>query len=203
MKNYTLVGQGLSGTGWMRQCLEKTGLIRRLDIYEERAHTKHAPKNHPCNILYIYADPRDILTCAVNRSLGETNVYNSMLYRHCEQLSGDYAYVAGIQTPNLLEHILNMIYDPMQLEEHFLRWLNTEIDYKLMMLKYEALSNPETYQEVLNFFEIKGDYSYEWKPRKTSYLDLPIQQQSQITKLFENLLKIQKEIPSVYIRNKK
>lgn len=104
----------------------------------------------------------------------------------------------------------------MKLEGHFTNWLTAEIDYKLMMLKYEALANPKTYQEVYNFFDVKEDpdnyvpYSKvagnpnddqeEWRLRRTSYLNLPIEQQIQITKLFKNLLKKQAETPPIYIR---
>lgn len=201
MKNFVLVGPGLSGTNLMFRCLKKIGL-QRFEI-GRHPHTRNVPKNSPCNVLYIYADPRNILLCAVNRSVKNSKLGHKLsdlwLWNHCDPVEGDREFIEQNADNINIKHILSINYDPLKLEEHFTNWLTADIDYKLMMLKYEALANPKTYQEVLNFFDVKG-VQEEWRPRSTDYLNLPVKQQIQITELFKNLLKIQAEIPPIYIR---
>ena len=160
MKNFALAGPGLSGTHWMLNCFEKIGLQRI--FIPRRLHTSIAPKNSSCNVLYVYADPRNILLCAVSRSLErhpqpelrqKYGVNSDIdLWNHCNRMGGDKEFVEqNIDNINI-ERILNANYDPMKLEEHFTNWLTAPINYNLMMLKYEALANPKTYQKVLDFF---------------------------------------------------
>lgn len=204
MKKFTLVGPGLSGTTRMHSYfVNELGLERIMDSQEGKCqtHTRIVPKERPCNVLFIYADPRNILLSCINRSI-ETNIFDTWLYRHCKQVEGDCEFAANIpiQKTSDIEYILNTNYDPLRLEGHFMNWLTADINYRMMMLKYEALANPKTFQKVLDFFEIEGDYDYGWNQRKTSYLNLPIEQQVQITNLFKSLLKKQAELPPVYIR---
>jgi hypothetical protein len=207
MKNFVLVGPGLSGTNLMRRCLEKIGM-QRLTI-GRHPHTRNVPKDSPCNVLYIYADPRNALLCAVNRTVknskliqkyGQLKVTDLPLWNHCNAGDGDTKFVQQNAGNINIEFVLDVKYDPMKLEEHFTNWLTADINYNLMMLKYEALVNPKTYQEVLKFFNVEGPQE-EWSPRKTSYLNLPVKQQIQITELFKNLLKKQAEIPLIHIRD--
>lgn len=210
MKYFVLVGPGLSGTNLMNDYIgKKANLQRDKDIHQDNPHTRIVPKSCPHNVLFIYADPRNILLSSVNRSVKKDltlvpgkNASLLWLYKQCKLLGGDLDFVVKLQNARNMnvEYVLNTGYDPMGLEKHFTNWLTAKIDYKMMMLKYEALENPKTFQEVLNFFEIKESYSLEWKPRRTSYLNLPVKQQVQITKLFKNLLKIQAELPPIYIR---
>lgn len=72
MKNFALAGPGLSGTHLMLRCLEKVGMQRIL--IGVHPHSRIVPKNSPCNVLFVYADPRDILLCAVNRSLNRSRL---------------------------------------------------------------------------------------------------------------------------------
>ena len=218
MKNFVLMGPGCSGTNLIFRCLTKTGLQRIL--LGRHPHTRIVPKNSrehadncecgrcreqpSCNVLYIYADPRNILLCSVNRtekaSKRGLKCSDLWLWNHCNPIEGDREFVTQNAGNINIEHILNINYDPLKLEEHFTNWLAAPINYKLMMLKYEALANPKTYQEVLKFFDVKGDQEV-WKPRRTDYLNLAVEQQVQITELFKNLLKKQAEIPPIYIRN--
>lgn len=215
MKKFIVFSPGLSGLHMMIRCLEKTRL-RQVSNASHHVHTRIVPKISPCGILYLYADPRNILLCTLKRSL-ERVIQPKLrqewgpnsdidLWQHCNRMEGDKDFVArnadNIASEGNIEFILNANYDPMKLEEHFTNWLTAEVNYPLMMLKYEALANRKTYQEVLNFFGVKkGRYHQEeWRPRSTSYLKLPLEQQVQITKLFKNLLKIQAEIPPIYIR---
>ena len=209
MKKFAVVGPGLSGTHLMMECLREGGT----QIYITNSpHTRIVPKISAGNVLYIYADPRNVLLNAVYKSLKKIRQpklrqkygVNSdlALWTHCLRMEGDIEFVARNADNINIEHILNMNYDPMKLEEHFMNWLTAGISYKLMMLKYEALANSKTYHKVLKFFDIKkGKRDCGWRPRRTDYLNLPLEQQVQITELFKNLLKKQAEIPPIYIRN--
>ena len=139
----------------------------------------------------MYADPRDILLSALGNGMEWSRI-------HCSNMEGDCSYFDKYIT---VENILEENYDPFKIEEHFNNWLTTVIDYKLMMLKYESLEDTKVYQKVLDFFGVEGDYNYNWEKRKASYLYLPIEQQIQITHLFENLLDIQSKLSPCFIRD--
>jgi len=203
IKSFTLCSPGGCGSARMVYCLEKNGLIRvypsQYDKYTSKIcidnHRRVPPKNSSNKILYMYADPRDILLSSLNRGAS-----NDWAWSHCVHLEGNLNYFDRFTSKVTIKEILKDGIDPFGLEEHFLNWLNSEIHYELMLLKYESLEDSNVFQKVLDFFEVDGNYTYDWRPRKTSYLNLPKEQQIEITKLFNNLLKIQSSVDSVLIR---
>ncbi len=203
VKSFTVCSFGNCGSWYMAHCLEKNGLVRvrpsQYDNYTSEIsmddHRRTPPKISSNKILYMYADPRNALLASLNRG---TN--NDWAWSHCVHMEGNSEYFEKTTTKISIKEILKDGIDPYRLEKHFLNWLNSEIHYELMLLKYESLENPAIFQSVLDFFEIDGDYTYDWKPRKTSYLNLSEEQQIEITELFDNLLEIQNSVDSILIR---
>ncbi len=194
---FTLYSQGCCGSGQMVECLKGVGLKRTAPKGRENfnnAHTRFPSKSFEGKILFMYADPRDIVLSSLNNSEN-----NNWIHSHCYYLGGDYKYFDPYGKTTI-EQILESGQDPFKLKEHFINWLTIKIDYDLMMLKYEALEDPKIYKQVLKFFGVDGDYDYNWRPRKSSYLNLPEEQQLQITELFQDLLKIQSQLPSCHMR---
>jgi len=201
--NFTLCSQGRCGSVPIMQCLEQAGLTRIYPSYYDNYtsqicidnHRRIPPKDSSNKILYMYADPRNTILDSLSR--GENNDW---AWSHCNHLEGYQEYFGRFSTKVTIRNLLEDGIDPFRLEEHFLNWLNSKIHYELMLLKYEALENPSVFQKVLDFFEVKGDCNYDWRPRKTSYLNLLKKRQIRITKLFNNLLEVQNSIDPVLIR---
>jgi len=209
---FILCSQGCCGSVHVRDCLQQPGInmrqtwmsMSKLNIMFHNQHFRNPPKSFnrkDYKVLYMYGDPRNILLSSLNRvrpgPKPGVNRWNWHLY--CKYMQADVEYF-GDSEERTIDRLLQDNYDPLRLEDHFLSWLNVNAEYPLMLLKYEALEEPKTFQHVLDFFEVEGDYSYGWRPRETSYLKLTLEQQVQITELFKDLLKIQAEIPPVYIR---
>ena len=193
-KVFTLYSQGCCGSTQMVECLKKIGLKRIAAPCKRNVHTRWPPRIYDNNVLWMYADPRNILLSAISRSKN-----NGWIHSHVTFLEGDSGYFDPFAKTSI-EQILKDKYDPLRLKEHFVNWLETNLNYKLMMLKYESLGNPEIFWKVLDFFGVKNKYDYIWKPRKADYTKLPEEQRVQITELFADLLKIQAKISDCFIR---
>ena len=201
MNNFCLYSQGCCGSGSMVICLKETGLKRTApesaaENYNN-AHTKYPAKfskDFNNKILFMYADPRNILLSALNN--GENNAF---IHSHSFYLDGDCNYFDA-HDKTKIEQLLKEKYDPLKLEEHFKNWMNVKMSSELMMLKYEYLEDPKIYQKVLNFFEVEGEHKYPWLQRKSSYLNLPQEQQVDITSLFGNLLILQDSLLPCFVK---
>jgi len=195
MNSFTIYSPGCSGSDQMKKCLQATGMR---DV--SASHNRHIknPPNHKRKTLFLYSDPRNLLISYINRGC-----YDNFLFNHCRNIGGDCSYIDKHPKLSLVK-VLKDKYDPLKLEEHFMMWLETSIERKIMMLKYEALENPKTYQKVLDFFGVKEKRNkFPWKPRSSSYLKLPLEQQISITNLFKNLLEIQNKLPDYFIKEKR
>ena len=154
VNNFTVCSQGCCGSARMVHCLEKSGLIRiypsQYDNYTTHLcidnHRRIPPKNSSNKILYMYADPRNILLCSLNKGMS-----NDWAWSHSVHLEGYSQYFEKSLSKVTIKEILKDEIDPFQLEEHFLSWLNSEIHYELMLLKYETLEDSSVFQKVLDF----------------------------------------------------
>jgi len=192
INSFTIYSPGCSGSDQMKKCLQATGMRDR-SVTKNR-HVKNPP-NCKRKTLFLYSDPRNLLISYLNRGR-----YDNFLFNHCRNISGDCDYIR--KHPKLsITQVLKDMYDPLKLEEHFMIWLKAPVDREIMMLKYEGLEKPETYQKVLDFFGVtKRRNKFPWRPRSSSYLNLPLGQQIGITNLFKNLLGIQNNLPICYAR---
>ena len=186
--DFALYSQGCCGSIRMVECLKAAGLVRVCEPGYEAAHTRYPPFRSPSKVLYMYGDPRNILLSCINR--GE-----EWIHAHCSALQGDVRYIK-----HNTDKIISDGYDPLHLETHFMNWFSLNPDYDIMFLKYEALEDPKIFQQVLDFFGVVSDKSYDWCPRKTSYKNLFSEEQIQITDLFSDLLKLQDQLPSCMVK---
>lgn len=194
---FILYSQGCCGTYQMNDRLKAAGL----DIFgpnEHNPHTRRPPEGYKGKILFMYADPRNILLSAMNHPVNY-KTHGGWSRLHCRNLEGDTKYFDS-PTKITVEQILNGGHDPFKLQEHFINWLTADIGCEMMMLKYEALERPVIFQDVLDFFEVKGNPSFNWKPRKSDYKSLSVGQQIQITKLFEDLIRTQEMLSPCFVK---
>ena len=180
--NFALFSQGCCGSIHMVECLKAAGLIRACEPGYEAAHTRYPPFRSPCKVLYMYSDPRNILLSCINRG-------KEWIHAHCTALQGDVRYIK-----HNTDKIISDRYDPLHLETHFMNWFSLNPDYDLMFLKYEALEDPKVFQQVLEFFEVTSSVSYDWQPRKTSYLNISIEHQETLLEMFAGALEVQKQL---------
>lgn len=197
MKTFALCSQGCCGSTKMVVLLKEIGL-KRITPKDKKSsynvHTRHVPPHFDGKMLFMYGDPRNILISSLNHSKN-----NAFIHSHCFYMNGviDTINAHGKLT---IEGIIERGNEPLKLEEHFKNWMYSTIDYPLMMLKYESLEDPKAFEKVLDFFDIKGDYIYEWIERKSSYKKLPEDQQLGLSDMFKNLLDIQEQLPPWFIR---
>lgn len=191
MKKFVVFSQGCCGSKHMVSCLRQAGLERVLANYP---HRRFPPKNSEgFPVLYMYADPRNILISSFNNGFKWAAI-------HCENVGGDLSYFQTYPKEGI-KKILEMQYDPLGLKEHLENWIQRDTSYPIMILKYESLEKPDTFQKILDFFKVP-DYAvkYEWKPRLASYLNLPAQQQCKFYEMFEGLIDIQSKLPDCFIK---
>jgi len=191
---FALYSQGCCGSAHMVELLKSVGLKRIAGSEIYNVHSQIIPKHCDGKILYMYADPRNILLSSLIK-----NNHNKWSYHHCKYVGGDYEFF-GKEEKVSIDVLLKKMYDPFHLATHFKNWL-APVDYPIMMLKYEALEKPETFQNVLDFFGVEESLDYEWKTRKTSWEKQTAEQQYKITLLFYDLIALQNQFPDCCVRN--
>tara|TARA_B100001063_G_C16718984_1_gene532420 strand:+ start:313 stop:981 length:669 start_codon:yes stop_codon:yes gene_type:complete len=95
--------------------------------------------------------------------------------------------------------------DILRLEEHLYNWMNTDVNYPIVFIKYEDLSKEKIYdicQDIKNKYNIdfKEDIISRFKERRSSYDTIEPGHLEKLKKIYSDFEKKVQELPSYWIK---
>jgi len=185
MKNF-LITQGCTGT---------YSIIGVLGGHFNDPQIDHHCRNPNYNVfkkgskvVYLMCNPYDYTICSFARS----ETFNKV---HTKQCGGDYKYFEDREDQTLAEYLVDP-YDAYKYKEHADGYLNnTDRQYNLMFMRYEALSEYGI-KPLVDFWGINVDPSvYEFKRRKSDWTQMPDEIKFLLEKKYGRVMEWYKNLP--------
>ena len=95
--------------------------------------------------------------------------------------------------------------DILRLEEHLYNWMNADVNYPIVFIKYEDLSKEKIYdicQDINNKYNIdfKEDIISRFKERRSSYETIELRYLEKLKKIYGDFEKKVQQLPSYWIK---
>jgi hypothetical protein len=168
------------------------------EIRPSHSHMRMPPKtiDVKSKVVYLFGDPMNAVISFFNRRnyLHSRHGYASQsmresrkdwAYQHCRKIQGDCSRFSAEWD---LEDFLSHGEDLFKLEEHFDNWVNANVDYPILTIRYETLWNylPEIFDYLqLPQSEIKNFPSN--KKRSSNWQEEPEHVQQKLLKIYGKL----------------
>ena len=191
---YFVVSYGGVGTHMLMPMIKEQdwlgSIIKRNEpSYMKYPHHLRVPpksfKEHGYNgkvkIIYVFGDPINSVLSHFRR---RSSVKKDWAHHHCINVQGEYE---KFDTQWNLESYLNNGEDLFKLEEHFDNWVNikpTEIDYDLMIVKYESANKHE--DQIKQF--LNTSTGLKWRKRNSDWRSLGPKTIAKLKNIYSELL---------------
>ena len=153
--------------------------------------------------IVIYGDPRNAVFSFFRRQCRSQGWAQRHLCNiHPDKRETDAPFA---DQDTIKEYLQNNDKDAFQLEKHFDYWLNCNNNIPIGFIRYEALTDQWTVEQLREFLEIQdnnfnSDIRENFRKRGSNYEDLSSSQREKLEIMFKSLKEKQDNLPSFYIK---
>jgi len=185
-----------------------TNFLRRLFLLYRFKNVKKPSLLDIIRSIHVFTPPRNIdnknfvgIYIFGNPILSVASICRRRIAKTINVLAGKSVF--SINNDVNIEELLDT--DILRLEEHLYNWMNADVNYPIVFIKYEDLSKEKIYdicQDIKNKYNIdfKEDIISRFKERRSSYDTIEPGHLEKLKKIYSDFEKKVQELPSYWIK---
>ena len=185
-----------------------TNFLRRLFLLYRLKNVKNKSLLDIIRSIHVFTPPRDIINKNFvgiyifgNPILSLASICRRRIAKTINVLAGKSIFPRNncVNIEQLLDN------DVLRLEQHLDNWMNADVNYPIVFIKYEDLSKEKIYdicQDVKNKYNIdfKEDIISRFKERRSSYDTIEPEHLEKLKNIYSDFEKKVQELPSYWIK---